>query len=87
MQELEDLHIKEVVFDASSEVAFLPYQQQIKDLIKTQPDRLVKIYSTATDSKDAARPIEIYKVMHSTPGPQKMLRIDLVTLLGRVLEQ
>lgn len=85
MQDLEDLHVTYVLLDRSAASSRLIYFSQIAALTDTQIGRLERIRVDSAGS--ASRPLELYRVIHSSPGPPKSLRIGLQYTLGRTVEQ
>jgi len=88
MKDLEDLHVAYVLLDRSAASRRLIYFGQVATLTDAGLGRLERIKIDSTGSTSGpSRPLELYRVTHSSPGAAKSLRIGLGYTLGRTLEQ
>jgi hypothetical protein len=85
MQDLEDLHVTYVLLDRSAASGRLIYFGQMEALTDCGLGRLERIQIDSAGA--ASRPLELYRVTHSSPGPPKSLRIGLQYTIGRTVEQ
>ena len=88
MKELEDLHVAYVLVDRSPTSLRLPYFGQVLDLIDTNRDRLELVEQIDVDAdKGPTRPLALYRLRFQSPGPPKVLEIQLKYSLGTVLRR
>jgi hypothetical protein len=85
MQDLEDLHVTYLLLDRSAASGRLIYFGQVAALTDFGLGRLERIQIESVGM--AARPLELYRVVHSSPGAPKSLRIGLQYTIGRTVEQ
>jgi hypothetical protein len=88
LEQLEDLHIDLLVFDASPEAREMPYWRHMESVIQMAGDRLALVRTNHVDPvAGPTRPLSVYRVTHQTPGPPKKIRINLRYSIGKVLEK
>lgn len=90
-RELEDLHMAYVLVDSSPGDASPPHwrvaRDQMAQAIAMSPDRYERVYSVRPTSDHVKREIDVYRLRYQSPGPPKVLRLDLRSSLGKVLER